>query len=1002
MSTKNCFIPALILFICANTLRAQDTTAGFWSAVTPETKPYDQRKTNEALALLMSLPAPMLYAQPTKECPEQEIVESIRADVRNTSAWLKRAERYRQLGYTDCSNRILGTLIRVIPDTEMKRKLDAYVELGFNYLINLEIARADSLAKVALAISEKQPQKHAGVLYIAAYSAHRNRRTEYARDLIKEALDLAEKAGDQRLKVRILSVMGIINRDVFFGHSLKAIPEHTKALEMAQSQKDTTWIINELMMLALNYQDARDFNMHYRYLTEAIGYLKYFDVVQARMRAMSTMSSDLSMENRAKEALEVRLASLKLAEAAHSMYVADINLRLSGQYLALKQYDLAKATLDKAYKVYMQAGMDSPDLLGLHEQYYVLAKEMGNTSEALSHLEKAYSGVSKNYYDRNAELLSRMETEYRTGEKEKLLQTMRRQRSLIIIGSLLVALLAFFVLIGYFRQRKTSRLLADRNEIITAQAEELKSLEKLKSRFFANVSHELRTPLSLILGPINSLLKQDNWQGKDLHLLQLIQRNSNQLLKLVNEILDLSKLETGKLEVREKPVNWLESLRPTLAQFSSFGGAESVNITFQSKADPALCIYSDTDKAEKILHNFLSNALKFTPKGGTITIVAEDLGDKLQLSVHDSGPGIHPNDMPHIFDRFYQSKLADAPAQGGTGIGLSLCRELADLLGGTVWVESIYGKGSTFYFRFPKKVAPAYTVEKTGTEMPAMTETGDLISLESPVETGRPLVLIVEDNPELRGYLSITLDGYETITAENGKVALDMLNNIMEERAPSSARLPDLIISDLMMPVMDGFGLLEWVKSKDALRHIPYIMLTARTDVKVKLRALRIGVDDYMLKPFVEEELVTRVKNLLAHYYERVKNSLMPVLDGFENEEMPGASAPVLSESNVNWLKEVEQAFIQHISEPQFNMDRVAASLNLSERQFRRRLQQLTGLSPSRYLKEIRFQTAKDLLLQGKYRTVKEVSFAVGISDVKYFSQLFSEHFGAPPSHYLR
>jgi signal transduction histidine kinase/DNA-binding response OmpR family regulator len=1002
MSIKNCFIPALLLFICANTLCAQDTTAGFWTAVTPKTKPYDKRKTEEAFAALKAFPMPTVYKQPTKDCPEQEIVASIRANVGNTGAWLKRAEQYRQLGYIDCSNHTLETLIRVIPDADMKQKLDAYVELGFNYLANLQVAKADSLAKAALAISEKQPQKHAGVLYIAAYAAHRNRRTEYARDLIKEALNLAEKTGEQRLQVRILSVMGVINRDVFFGHSLKAIPFHTKALEMAESQQDTTWIISELMMLSVNYQDARDFDLHYRYMMEAMGYLKYFESTPTRMRVMNILATNLDMEGRLKDALELRLENIKLAEACHSMIVADMNLRLSGQYLDLKQYEQSKAALDKAFEQYKQAGMDSPDLLGIYEQYYTLAKAMGNTGEALRNLEKAYSGVSDNYYKRNAELLSRMETEYRTGEKEKMLQTMRRQGSLIIIGSLILALLAFFVLIGYFRQRKTSRLLSETNVVITSQAEELKSLEKLKSRFFANVSHELRTPLSLILGPINSLLKQENWQGKDLHLLQLIQRNSNQLLKLVNEILDLSKLETGKLEVREKPVNWLESLRPTLAQFSSFGGAESVSVTFQSKADPALWIYSDTDKAEKILHNFLSNALKFTPKGGTVSIIAEDLGDKLQLSVRDAGPGIHPNDMPHIFDRFYQSKLPDAPTQGGTGIGLSLCRELAELLGGSVWAESIYGEGSTFYFRFPKKVALVDVVDKQETETIVETEIEAFVSPELPTGANRPLVLIVEDNPELRGYLSIVLDGYETITAENGKVALDMLNDMLEQRAPLSSRLPDLIISDLMMPVMDGFGLLEWVKSKDALRHIPYIMLTARADVKVKLRALRIGVDDYMLKPFVEEELVTRVKNLLAHYYERVKNSMIPVLDGIENEEIPGASAPVLSESNVNWLKDVEQAFIQHISDPQFNMDRVAASLNLSERQFRRRLQQLTGLSPSRYLKEIRFQTAKDLLLQGKYRTVKEVSFAVGISDTKYFSQLFSEHFGAPPSHYLR
>ncbi len=540
---------------------------------------------------------------------------------------------------------------------------------------------------------------------------------------------------------------------------------------------------------------------------------------------------------------------------------------------------------------------------------------------------------------------------------------------------------------------------AQRTETIQQQAEELKSLEKLKSRFFANVSHELRTPLTLILGPINTLLKHHEKNGDDLKLLQFAQRNAQQLQKLINEILDLSKLEDNKMEVVETPVHFFTYLNEQLAQFHSFASSDKLNFELKYQADQSLQILLDKSKFEKIIHNYLSNAMKFTPPGGIVTLAVEGLGDELQLSVADTGQGIHPGDLPHIFDRFYQSKQPDAKTEGGTGIGLSLVKELAELLGGKVWAESEIGKGSVFYFRFPKKTAEGFTIYdlRFTIEEPGITHgethTAPIVNRKSSI-VNTATVLIVEDNPDLREYLQFLLSDYQVFTAENGQQALDFMNSEAAQFIIHHSSF--IIISDLMMPVMDGFQLLEKLKSDDRWRHLPVIMLTAKVNIRTKLEALRIGVDDYLTKPFQEEELKARIENLLHNYRERMAFHSQSKIE--TGEEAAAPNEPIIAAVDTTWLQEVEGIFTKHLNDDRLSVDFAAEKLNLSERQFSRRLQQLTGLTPNHYLQEMRLQRARDLLLGGSITAVKEAAFAVGFHDVRYFSSLFEKRFGSKPS----
>ncbi|MEZ4925722.1 MAG: ATP-binding protein [Saprospiraceae bacterium] len=571
---------------------------------------------------------------------------------------------------------------------------------------------------------------------------------------------------------------------------------------------------------------------------------------------------------------------------------------------------------------------------------------------------------------------------------------------------LLILLLITAAIMGYVRYhtyslKQRNRTLEERVQTRTAtiaeQAEELRKLDKLKSRFFANVSHELRTPLTLLLGPLENFIKKGAWKTKDMMLLQMMQRNGKLLLKLVNEILDLSKLETGKIELIETPVKLLEFFKPLSAQFSSFGDSERVHFNMHFKLPRETTLMLDKDKYEKIINNFLSNAIKFTPVGGHVDLTVEKEKDDLLVTVLDTGPGIHAKDLPYIFDRFYQSNQPDAITQGGTGIGLSLCKELSQLMGGEVWVDSKYGSGSKFYLRIPFKKAknlPSPEQEEFTVDLENQHEESKngLMPAASPdIENDRrSQILIVEDNLDLQQFMQSFLDNkYTIVCAGNGKEGLDKLLEGLR---------PDLIISDVMMPIMDGITMLEMVKEKDYLRHIPFIMLTARSDIKVKLRSLKLGVDDYMLKPFVEEELMARIKNLLENSRNRSGRRKATLSLDHDIESQPKGSLEVLiTEEDSIWLQELEEIVNKSLHHFNFNSDYLAAQLNMSSRHLQRRVKTTTGLTLNHYIQEARLQQARELLESGN-ALVKQVAAQVGFKDTKHFTKLYKSRFGILPS----
>ncbi len=514
---------------------------------------------------------------------------------------------------------------------------------------------------------------------------------------------------------------------------------------------------------------------------------------------------------------------------------------------------------------------------------------------------------------------------------------------------------------------------ARRTATIEQQAKALRALDEQKSRFFLNIAHELRTPLTLIASPIEHYIQQENRNQKETQFLQGIQKNVKHLIALVESILDISRLDAHQLSLKEEPTPFVALIKNIFSMYTSYAEMHKINYELSCEVNENLVLLLDVPKFEKIIHNLLFNALKYTGKEGRVTLQIKAEERQMHVMVMDTGTGIHPDDLPHIFERYFQSSQTNTTAQGGSGIGLSIAWEYARLMKGNLQAFSVLGEGSHFIFSFPKKIAstdnipPATATIKNG-------QAKKIIPVTEKAQT----VLLVEDNAEMQQLLRQMIEPtHRVLSAPNGAVALE----ILEQHSV------DAIITDLMMPQMDGFELLGYLKSHLAWQAIPVIVLTARANEEDKLHALRIGVDDYLYKPFSPQELLVRLQNLLVHRAKRL---------GQQQD-------PAMLSADQQWLREVESKAFQLLKEiPEFNISDLAEITLLSERHFRRKIQQISGLTANEYLKEIRLQYARQLLENKVMNTVSEVSYAVGFTTTHYFSKVFAERFGKKPSEYLR
>ncbi len=571
-------------------------------------------------------------------------------------------------------------------------------------------------------------------------------------------------------------------------------------------------------------------------------------------------------------------------------------------------------------------------------------------------------------------------------------------RTWFILACILLVTVVIYLLF-YFRNRRLIKNqeklkveVALRTKEIEKQSHELKKLDSAKSQFFANVSHELRTPLTLILSPLRELINKGKFSDAQVNQLKRMYRNGHNLSVLVEEILELSKLEAGKLEIRESEVEVKPFLNRVVSAYESLATNRGIDFSCHLHFSDQTALYLDEGKLEKVVNNLISNALKFTDAQGFVKVSAFLEYDHLRILVEDSGHGISQKDLSKIFDRYYQGELKQqSQLQGGTGIGLALAKELTEAMGGTITVESKLKEGSAFQVVLPRKEVTNVQVLNGEPKSQNLSKAAQPIQSISNGEAEFTL-LLVEDNTDMRNYIGeILAPQYDVLLAENGKRALEYLKT----------RSVDLVVSDVMMPEMDGFTLLKILKSNDLYHHLPIIMLTARAENNDKMSALTIGVDDYLTKPFMADELKARVKNLLINYKNRKQLTDQPQKVASEGL-MSELHIQIDSNENLKWIKQVEQEALSRLNDFDFSMEVVAESLNITDRQLQRKVKHITGLTPNKYIQELRLQLGRSYLEKGAYKTVNEVTLAVGFKSSRYFSKLFRERFGKSTADYLK
>ncbi|MCG8327737.1 MAG: ATP-binding protein [Chitinophagales bacterium] len=597
--------------------------------------------------------------------------------------------------------------------------------------------------------------------------------------------------------------------------------------------------------------------------------------------------------------------------------------------------------------------------------------------------------------------LAYLDAELIDAEKEKEIASLNnelqrketRRRWLMAIAALVAIILSLIIYLRS-RQVKTQKLLVEQEQknakALATANEQLRSLDQLKSRFFTNISHELRTPVTLIAAPLENGLKKHKGQIEESleTAIQTAYNNANKLGGFVEELLELSRLEAEKIKLEQSPTDIHQYLQQLFFAFESGAAIKNINYQFDNQLSEKTIVQIDKKRISKIVNNLLSNALKFTPNGGIIVLKAALQGNnQLLVSVEDSGRGISQEDLPHVFDRYFQSKNKSLTTEGGAGIGLALAKELASLMGGQLTVESEWGKGSIFNLTIPIEMVEAFNQDASL----LIEETSIITSpLIAPKKEGKAAhkILIVEDNHEMQQLLvSLLSDNYDYIIANNGAEAWAML----ESNAPELEGL-NLILSDVMMPEMDGYTLLEKIKQHKDWCRLPMIMLTARAAEEDKLNALRLGVDDYLTKPFSTEELFSRIENLISKYEEREAFNKLEVQ--LEFESTPSA--------DIQWLKELESLCLAAIDKRlELTNNYLSIQLAISVRQLQRRIKALTGMTVKQYVQEIRLQKARHLLENRVYNTVAEIAYESGFNTPAYFSRLYEKHFGKSPASYL-
>ncbi|MCD9854456.1 ATP-binding protein [Epilithonimonas sp. JDS] len=513
------------------------------------------------------------------------------------------------------------------------------------------------------------------------------------------------------------------------------------------------------------------------------------------------------------------------------------------------------------------------------------------------------------------------------------------------------------------------------------QAEKLQEMDAAKSRFFINLTHEFKTPLTLIINPAKELLQNPDKEMAQQYA-KYILKNSERLLQLINQLLDLSRLESGQMKVDYQNIDIVKWLELHVKQFGSLADHHHLELKFETEPQE-LWVQTDLDKLEKIVQNLVSNAIKFSEKDGSVKVIFQKLNENyVGIKVIDKGIGIKKEKLPYIFDRFYQVDASDSRDREGAGIGLALVKELVELLEGSIEVNSEENMGSTFTVTLPYLSTDKNYEETVTSSLPEIYDNDsriELIADEKNVQA-KETILIAEDNEQLREFIEITLKkNYQVLSTSNGEEGIQIAQDT----------IPDLVITDLMMPKKNGYELCDTLKNDERTSHIPIVMLTAKTDQDSKIHGIKSGADAYLAKPFDKTELIAIIENLITT--RQKLRSKFSQNKGWLNEI---SELPSIEQS---FLSKIKDIINDRIDDVQLSAESLGSEVGLSRTQLHRKLKALINQSPGELLRSIRMQKAHELL-ERKAGSIAEVGFMVGYGNPANFSTSFAKHFGYPPS----
>ncbi len=572
-------------------------------------------------------------------------------------------------------------------------------------------------------------------------------------------------------------------------------------------------------------------------------------------------------------------------------------------------------------------------------------------------------------------------------------QTSLFYASLVII--ILLFGVGFLLLRAYWQHSKHQKVLMSQNRLLAEERDKQKTLnEQLqdatqsKLSFFTNVSHDLRTPLTLIAEPVSQLVGADNLTPQQHTLVKIADKNVRILLRLINQILDFRKYENGKLNLNLTEIDFRQIIKDWMEAFYAVARKRDIKLSLVEPAsDSPLPLAIDVEKIERVFFNILSNSFKYTPDNGSITVSYDYNEHNVTFKVSDTGEGIDERELDNIFDRFYQ---VDRINPKGSGIGLFLSKAFVELHGGTISVESSLGKGSVFAVTLPVvHNSRSIVVPEKSTDRQDVWAELDIVNTSITFDEAKPLVLIIDDNKDIQKLVGELLNAdYNIITASNGRAGLRM----------AAKYVPDLIICDLMMPVMDGMECCRCLKNEITTSHIPVLMLTACNMDEQRVQGYDSGADGYLSKPFKSEVLKSRCSSLIINR-KRIKKLWQSPSDVTCRKKDVVASLSFVTVSDIDneFYNRFLKIFREEMGNPDINVDWIASKIGLERSQFYRKIKSLTNYAPVELMRNLRLKQGRILVMTTE-KNVSEIAYETGFSTPAYFTKCYRDAFGETPS----